>query len=154
MSITISGSTVTFNDGSTQTTTGTPPSYDSVGSTLMAYYIPASSVNADVNVAGSNLRFRPTSSYPHNTTDIWSLTDTVKVQYGYTGISNMQIWSFNQQSGGNSTWRDPAAAYLAGGGSSLSGTWKKLTPQVTYSSAAYSYGTAYYWYPALWRRVS
>lgn len=154
MAITISGSTVTFNDGSTQSTTGNPQSYDAIGSTVIAYYIPASSVSADTNVAGSNLRFRPTSSYPHNTTDIWTLPIATLQQSGFVGLANTQVWSFNQQSGGNSTWRDPSAAYLAGGGTSLSGTWKKLSYSPTYVSSGYGYGTAYYWFPALWIRVS
>ena len=162
MSITISGSSVTFNDGSTQTTTANGQSYDSIGSTILAIYTPASSISADTNVAGSNLRFKPTSTYPHNTTDIWSLPATSLQSYGWLGLgsgggafsNSGAMWSFSGQSGGNSTYRDTAAAYLAGGGSSLSGTWKKLSSPPTYVSSSYSYGTAYYWFPALFRRIS
>ena len=80
-------------------------------------------------VAGSSLRYD------------YSYTGDYTEQAGYGSATNGR-----QQRQSNSSYN--------GGGSSISGTWRKLSSGLVYATAANCCGTVYYWMTALYVRVS
>lgn len=145
MSITISGTTVTFNDSSTQTQ-GIGTSLDTIGSYVIAYYIPWADIATNSTCAGSNLRYNPTNSF--NGVNLSGFGATLsQTDMGTRGAVS---------SYGTTTWgaAGSGGAYYANGGSALSGTWRKMSASRDHTSVGYSYGTAYIWSANLYQRIS
>ena len=146
MSITISGSTVTFNDGSTQTT-GIGTSLDTIGSYVSAYYIPWADIATNSTCAGSNLRYNPTNTFNGINLQGWGGSTIGIADIGSRGAVSTY---------GSTTWgaAGSGGAYYANGGSALSGTWRKLSATRDHVSVGYSYGTAYIWVASIYIRIS
>ena len=142
MATSVTSTGITFPDATTQTTayvagggvsslngqTGAvdTTSTGAVGSTMMLMYSTYSDISQGATVAGSTL-YRSYSC--SNTSD-----------YG-------QSWSSQQ-------WISSGYLYYGGGGTTMTGTWRKMSGGTT---STYSYGCCYYvsrYWPTLFIRVS
>ncbi len=131
MAVTVGGTSITFNDGTTQTTAASAPStaFGAVGTyALLMNASNTNNVNVDVTVAGSTLRYNHT---------------------GNTGaIPNNTLVS-------GTVYRDNNSTY-PGGGTAPSGTWRKMSSGRTYLAEVVCCGTRtnYFWFSALYVRIS
>lgn len=132
MAVTLQGTQIVFNDGSTQAS-GISNEFGGVGTYGMFICANTADVGIGGTVAGSSLRYGFSGNV--NTTPGWS-----------GGVSPNGLF------GGRS--RAPAGGY-DGGGSSLSGTWRKMSAGGTFYSFPDGYGgTVYYWMVAFWVRIA
>ena len=123
-----SSSTYLRGDGTWSTITLPSTSFaGGVGSYVFAICVTASNISAGSEVNGSTLRYNYT---PTNFN---------------SGFSN----------DGHMVYNTPSSSY-PGGGSSLSGTWRKVGGNPTYADFYYTAGNAYVykWSPTLWVRTT
>jgi hypothetical protein len=141
MPITVSGTSITFNDATTQTTAFTGGGVTSLNGqtgaitntdlgSIGSYAILGNAQNANLSMgdtrAGSSLRYN----------------------VNYTTQVNQTLYMFSPvvQRQDNSNY--------PGGGTSLSGTWRKLMDTTVYRQFDACEGTAYLWAPCLYVRIS
>jgi hypothetical protein len=131
MAITVGGTAITFNDGTTQSTAAGsfPTTIGAVGSYLVMLYVPGSNLALDATTAGSNLRYNYTASTP---------------------VSSIPLGQVLIASNPMALVMAAGSSYTAGG-TAPSGTWRKMTQGATYFSD--SYGNSYR-APALYLRIS
>ncbi len=116
MAVTVRGTDILFNDGTTQSTAATADSRDFGG--VGSYAILMNAVNSDLAVGGT--------------------ISGSSLRYNYSGGGTF---------GGHTT----SNASYSGGGSSVGGTWRKMSSGASY--AIDSYGSRSY-YPHLYVRIS
>lgn len=128
MPTTLRNTDILFNDGTTQST-ALSTAFGAVGTyAVLMNAVNTNNVNADVTVAGSTLRYNHTGN-----------TSVVLTNAPFVGTR----------------FRDNNSTYN-GGGTALSGTWRKMSSGVTYQAEVVCCGTRtnYYWTSALYVRIS
>lgn len=132
MAVTIYGDRINYNGyGDQYVSMGT--SLDTIGSYCTAFYYPWGNMAINDTTAGSNLRYNPSAAYSSGATAgnlSW---------YGTTGMTP------GVSTTANTSW--------PGGGSSLSGTWRKMSMGNNVASTSEGYGTRYMWFPHLYQRL-
>ena len=121
MAITVSGTTITFNDATTQTTSAIPSSISAVGAVVSAANTTTSNLLPGNTIAGSSLYYPSTITGIINsriyTEGSSSLPTTFTV-----GLSNKYlIGGVTKNTNGNTGYTVP------GGHTALSGTWRVLS---------------------------
>lgn len=127
MAVTVSGTSITFNDATVQTTAASTPStaFGDVGTYAVLLITVNTNLATGATIAGSSLR------------------------YNYTGNSSN---SFGAPFVGG---RSRSSVNYDGGGTALSGTWRKLSTGPTYIFRDLGCGlVAYDWVNALYVRIS
>lgn len=141
MTITVSGSTITFNDSTTQSTSAIPSSLSGVGSVLMVAQTGASNLLPGATVAGSSLYYPSTLASTPSNFNIY--TEWNGGAMPYTQLAGDGGYSFNTSQRlvtGNGGFSAP------GGHTALSGTWRVLTAvraRVSSYDGIYNYTTSY-----------
>lgn len=136
MPITVGGTTITFNDGTTQTTAaGGAPAFGAVGSVLPLMNRSNSSPATGGTIAGSSL------SYNYQTTNAGA-TVVSSLNGNVPGASSICGTRAQQNNSSNTS------------GTTVSGTWMRLDSGVIYASYGNCCGTAYIWGVGLFQRVS
>lgn len=128
MAVTVGGTSVTFNDGTVQTTAATVAGTDfgSVGSYAVLMMAANTNLSTGSTIAGSSLRYNNTPNTSINITNS-----------AFTGTR----FRFNNSG-------------YDGGGTALSGTWRKMSTGNTYFTENVCGSIYYYWLNALYVRIS
>jgi hypothetical protein len=132
MPTTIRNTDILFNDGTTQSTaaTGASTAFGAVGTYAVLMMAANTNLAIDGTIAGSSLRYNDS---PNGITNNASTAGITPFMGMYT--------------------RSSVSTYL-GGGTSVSGTWRKVSSGTVYTSYS-DCGTTYYiWSRALYVRVS
>ena len=129
MAVTVRGTDILFNDGTTQSTAagaGVPSSFGAVGTVALLCYFGTANLAAGDSVAGSDLRystgrsFTPTYSGRYNTVFLEG-TDSGGTPYARISYS---LWSGYKVVAGNVGYAAPSNT------AALSGTWRALEQMV------------------------
>ena len=134
---------ITFSDATSQATSpvitlngqkGTVVTTDlgAIGSTMAALVATNGNVAINGTIAGSSLR------YSYTLTSGSSVGDQENTQWGALNGNRNQL--------GNGSY--------GGGGSALSGTWRRMDTGIIYSQRATCCGTLYFWGVGLFVRIS
>ena len=128
MPVTVRNTDILFNDGTTQNTAAgaIPTNFDQVGTYAHLLQTTNSNLSPGATIAGSSLRH----SFSQTNTNQSAVTQR-PFRIGLTSTP-----SYN------------------GGGTALSGTWRKMSSEVTFSSQNHTYGTDFFWGSALYVRIS
>jgi hypothetical protein len=148
MAITVSGTSITFNDATVQTTAATAgvtsvnsqtgavvtTSLDAIGSTSVFIYAGNTNLSTGGTTAGSSLRYDATL---------------------YTNTNGSPPFTGRVIANNNSSYppSQPAASG-GGGGTALSGTWRKMSSGANYAESGPPCNRDYSWYNQLYVRVS
>lgn len=129
MAVTVSGTSITFNDGTVQTTaaTGASTDFGSVGSYAVLMMAANTNLSTGSTIAGSSLRYNATANQSQ------SSNATVP----FTAIR----------------FRSNSSSF-DGGGTALAGTWRKMSTGATFIVFPGCGVTDYQWYQALYVRIS
>lgn len=119
MTITVGGTAITFNDGTTQTTAaGGAPAFGAVGSVAMlSYYNTSTAALPNSTVAGSSLYYPTAVTYQSSPFSFNS----------ESSIGNLPNTYWSVTASGRSVSGPNSAATAPGGSSSVSGTWRCLS---------------------------
>jgi hypothetical protein len=131
MPVTVRNTDILFNDGTTQTTAAgaIPTDFGAVGTYAVLQMAANTNLATGGTIAGSSLRFNYT---PNNTTS--------------PAGANFAPFVGFQTHFGNSNYN--------GGGTAVSGTWRKMSTGTTHRSSNDGYGTNFFWHAALYVRIS
>jgi hypothetical protein len=132
MPVTVRNTDILFNDGTTQSTAagGVPTAFGAVGTYAVLMMAVNTNLGVDGTIAGSSLRFNENSNS----------TSQSQSPGGFTPFYGNRF-RFNVSS-------------YDGGGSAVSGTWRKMSTGATYYAWNSGYGTEFYWQRALYVRIS
>ena len=142
---------VKFGDGTTQTTAVVlPTSYGAVGT--YAILMNASNVSVDTGgtVSGSNLRYNYTPGGYTSIATSWGPAFYAENECVSVGLINSYSGTYfinGIRTRLNNSGYD-------GGGTALSGTWRKVSNGITYRAGGFYPGTGYSWAAALYLRIS
>jgi hypothetical protein len=130
MPVTVRNADILFNDGTTQTTAAgaIPTDFGAVGTYAVLQMAANTNLATGGTIAGSSLRFNYT---PNNATPPAG-----------TNFAPFVGFQTNNSSGYN------------GGGTAVSGTWRKMSTGLTHRSFNDGYGTIWFWQAALYVRIS
>jgi hypothetical protein len=146
MPVTVGGTSITFNDSTVQSTAATITSTDFGGVGSYAILMMAANTNLGIGatIAGSSLRYNP--SYSTSGTNFALFTNNPLVGGAYISGEN----GYYVQNG----LRVANSSGYNGGGTALSGTWRKVSPGSTYIVQAGQYGSTWHWADSLYVRIS
>jgi hypothetical protein len=153
MAITVSGTTITFNDATTQSTTALPPSLDAIGSVLVAVINTTSLVLPGNTIAGSNAYYPNAAVYNVTTSGFGTVTpsgDNSSSWRGPEGGFSMDLGRSTKGNSGNTGF------VLPQGYTALSGTWRVLwpsRPRLSLYDSGYNITTSYM-YATLIQRIA
>jgi hypothetical protein len=173
MAISISGTTLTFNDATTQTTART--SSNTVTSIVAGTGISISGATGAVTITntvsggvssinGQTGAVVTTDAGGIGAVGIFMNAGNADVAYSSTIAGSNLRYDYSTSgsylsvpgfgSSTNGRWGRQNNSSYPGGGSSLSGTWRKLGTGSVFATEASCCGTVYYWITALYVRVS
>ncbi len=133
MPTTLRNTDILFNDATTQSTafTGIPTTFGAVGTYAVLMMGVNTNLATDGTIAGSSLRYNFTPNSAASTLG---------------GSANSAPFLGRRIRSNNSTYD--------GGGTALSGTWRKMSSGVTFASVSGCCSTDYCWWEALYVRIS
>lgn len=132
MAVTVGGTAITFNDGTTQTTAaGGAPAFGAIGSVQALMIRANTDLATNSTIAGSSL------SYNYTATANASVPEIMGGNYTPLGSCRQQVNNSSNTSG-----------------TALSGTWRRLDTGRIYGSYGTCCGTAYNWGIGLFIRIS
>jgi hypothetical protein len=129
MAISVSGTTLTFNDGTTQTTAAGVASFGGIGSTTLAVIATTTNLLPGSTIAGSSCYYVSTVNV-WNSSNIFTENTTANTKpyttYFYTSVGPIQYSPLNtgyviREVTGNVGFQAP------GGHTALTGTWRILS---------------------------
>ena len=143
MPVTVRNTDILFDNGTTQSTAAVSPSTDFGGLGSYAVLMMAANTNLAVGatIAGSSLRYNPNYG-------------GVSAEYATTVAQYLLNNPFVKATPSAAGVRTRGSNTYDGGGTALSGTWRKVSPGPTYIYAATGYGTYIGWADALYVRIS
>lgn len=129
MAVTVSGTSITFNDATVQSTaaSSTSTNFGDVGTYAVLMMAVNNNLATGGTISGSSLRYNETSNSG--------------------GVSDSSVPFIGARLRSSSSSYD-------GGGTALAGTWRKMSTGSTYRSFVLCGSTDYYWYRALYIRIS